>query len=128
MISTFWHGVLDYLWCALLIAAPWLFHYNRVDVETYTTDTAAAIVATYSLFTKYELGIFRNISMKTHLLFDLILGILITASPWLLGFAGRVFLPHVIFGGISVFVSLLTRRYSPQEKPVSLHKDHVQIL
>ena len=115
MISTFVHGILDYLWCILLIAAPWLFGYNRVGIDTYVADSIAAIVFTYSLFTKYELSFSKNISTRTHLLFDLISGILLATSPWLFGFANQVYLPHLLFGIFAVVVSLLTKRRSKIE-------------
>jgi hypothetical protein len=116
MISTFVHGILDYIWSALLIAGPWLFGYNRVGIETYITDTIAAIVLTYSMFTRYELSFFKNISTRTHLWFDLALGAFLTASPWLFGFSDKVYLPHVVFGIFSIVVSLLTKRESTIEE------------
>jgi hypothetical protein len=116
MISTFVHGILDYIWSALLIAAPWLFGYNRVGIETYITDTIAAIVLTYSMFTRYELSFFKNISTRTHLWFDLALGAFLAASPWLFGFSGKVYFPHVVFGIFSIVVSLLTKRKSTIEE------------
>jgi len=31
-------------------------------------------------------------------------------SPWLLGFADRIFLPHLIIGGFQLVIGLLTDR------------------
>ena len=45
-----------------------------------------------------------------HLMLDVGSGILLTASPWLFGFADRVWIPHVVFGLFEIAPSLMTRR------------------
>lgn len=115
-IPTRVHGVLDYLWGVLLLASPWLFGYaegaeggaeTRIAVWLAIALALGAIL--YSLLTEYELGVARVLSMRSHLLLDLTGGVLLAASPWLFGFADRVWLPHVGFGLFSVAASLMTR-------------------
>ncbi|HEY6976625.1 MAG TPA: hypothetical protein VH396_10075, partial [Chitinophagaceae bacterium] len=93
MISTFAHGIVDYLYGVLLIAAPWLFHFNTIGAQTYVVDIVAAAVLTYSMFTKYQLSFSKSIPMKTHLLLDVIFSIFLIASPWLFHFSDKVYLP-----------------------------------
>lgn len=111
-IPTRVHGVLDYLWGALLLASPWLLGYaERADggPETWVAVIFALGAVVYSLLTDYELGVARVLSMRGHLLLDLAGGVLLAASPWLFGFADRVYLPHVGFGLFSVAASLMTQ-------------------
>lgn len=108
-IPTQMHGVLDYLWGVLLLTAPWLFGFAEGGAETWIAVVLALGAIVYSLLTDYELGVARVLSMRAHLLLDFVGGLLLAASPWLLGFADRVWLPHVAFGLFSVAASLMTQ-------------------
>jgi hypothetical protein len=63
----------------------------------------------YSALTDYELGAVRIFPMPVHLAIDGVGGALLGASPWILGFADRVWAPHLAFGLFSVLASLVTR-------------------
>jgi hypothetical protein len=102
--------MLDYLIGALLIAAPWLFDFNRDGAETWVPVILGAGVILYSLFTDYELGVVRRLPMPTHLMLDLGGGVLLALSPWLFGFSDYVWAPHLIVGLIEIGTSLMTRR------------------
>ena len=62
----------------------------------------------YSVLTAYELGILKLLPMSLHLILEGISGILLAASPLLLGFSDRVFRPLVLFSFFSVAASLVT--------------------
>jgi len=109
-IPTRVHGMLDYLVGVLLIAAPWLFNFDRGGAETWVPVLLGASAIVYSLFTDYELGMVRRLSMPTHLMLDLGSGILLAVSPWLFGFSDYVWEPHLIVGLIEIGTSLMTRR------------------
>jgi len=110
VISTRVHGMLDYLVGALLIAAPWLFGFADGGAETWVPVVLGAGAIVYSLFTDYELGMVRSIPMPTHLMLDIGSGVLLAVSPWLFGFADRVWEPHLIVGLIEIGTALMTRR------------------
>jgi hypothetical protein len=102
--------MLDYLIGVLLIAAPWLFNFDGGGAETWVPVVLGAGVILYSLFTDYELGAMRRISMPTHLMLDLGGGVLLALSPWLFGFSEYVWEPHLIVGLLEIGTSLMTRR------------------
>lgn len=108
IISTRVHGVLDYLVGALLIAAPWLFDFNRGGAETWVPVVLGAGVILYSLFTNYEYSVSKSIPMKIHLTLDVISGIFLAASPWIFGFNEFVYLPHLIFGILEIGAGAMT--------------------
>ena len=88
IISPRVHGALDYLVGALLMFAPELFGFaDTPGVAVPLIRSFGAVAVLYSLFTKYELGIVRLIPFGTHLRIDIGWGMLLAASPWLLGFA-----------------------------------------
>ncbi len=110
VISTRVHGMLDYLVGALLIAAPWLFGFADGGAETWVPVVLGAGAIMYSLFTDYELGMVRSIPMPTHLMLDIGSGVLLAVSPWLFGFADRVWEPHLIVGLIEIGTAVMTKR------------------
>lgn len=121
-IGTKTHGYLDYIMGALLIAAPWIFDFNRGGAETWVPVVLGAGVILYSLLTDYELGVSPQISMRTHLMLDLVGGALLAVSPWLFGFADYVWGPHLIFGLLEMGAALMTER-TPGTDP-HLHRRH----
>ena len=109
-LSTRTHGILDYAVGALLIAAPWLFGFDRGGAETWVPVILGAGAIVYSLCTDYELGVARLIPMPVHLMLDIGSGILLAASPWLFGFDDLVRTPHVVLGLFEIVTALMTER------------------
>ena len=108
-ISTRAHGVIDYLMGALLIVAPYLLDFADGTAAQWVLQIVGAALIGASLLTDYELGIMRMIPMPIHLGLDVAAGLLLVVSPWLFGFADRIWLPHVIFGLAEIGVGLMTR-------------------
>lgn len=108
-IPTRIHGILDYTVGAFLAAMPWLFGFARGESETWVPVFLGVGAILYSLVTCYELGFVRRLPMRTHLNLDLASGVLLAASPWVFGFAGYIWLPHLILGLFEISASLMTR-------------------
>ncbi len=111
MIPTRIHGILDYLIGVALIAAPWLFGFADGGAETWIPVILGAGSIIYSLLTDYELGIAGVLSMRAHLMMDVLGGLLLAASPWLFDFDERVFGPHLAVGLVMVLSGLMTSRH-----------------
>jgi hypothetical protein len=110
------HGYMDYLMGVLLIAAPWLLDFDRGGAETWVPVVLGAGVILYSLFTDYELGAVKSLSMPTHLWLDGLGGLLLAASPWLFGFADYVWAPHLILGILEIGAALVTETRPSYER------------
>ncbi len=108
IISPRIHGVLDYLASLILMGAPWLFGFAAGGAETWIPVTLGTVFIGYSLFTNYPLSISRLIPMRAHLSMDIFGGIFLAASPWLFRFSDAVFMPHLIFGIISIAAGVMT--------------------
>jgi hypothetical protein len=50
--------------------------------------------------------------MPVHLATDVAAGALLAVSPWLFGFADRVYLPHLVVGLFEIAAGLMTRTTS----------------
>jgi hypothetical protein len=103
------HGTIDYLWGIALLATPWLFGFADVTAAKWLAVIFGIGAILYSLVTDYELGLVRILPMVLHLGLDGLGGAFLAVSPWLFGFADRVFWPHLLFGLFSVVASLVTR-------------------
>ncbi|HYD91016.1 MAG TPA: SPW repeat protein [Flavobacterium sp.] len=112
-IDTKTHGFLDYIVGLFLIAAPWVFNLDPSAPEGMIFIIMGAAVIVYSIITNYELGLIKALSMKTHLTLDVLSGIVLAASPWLFGFADRVYLPHLILGILEIGAGMMTKTETP---------------
>ena len=110
MIDTRTHGILDYATRALLLAAPYLFGFATGGIEQWLPQLLGAMTIAMSLFTDYELSISRAIPLRVHLGMDMVSGALLAVSPWLFGFAGLIWWPHLLVGLVEIVVPMLTRR------------------
>ena len=97
-IPTRVHGVLDYLTAGVLIAAPSLLGFRKRGAQTWLPMALGVGTIAYSLLTDYELGLVKVIPMPVHLALDAANGTLLSASPWLFGFAEEVSAPHLGLG------------------------------
>jgi len=94
-----------------LIAAPWIFQFSDVTAATVVSIVLGIGLIAYSLFTNYELGVWKVAPMAVHNLIDVVAGGFLAASPWIFGFAdesANVWVPFVVIGLAAVFLGLTT--------------------
>ncbi|RIJ34098.1 SPW repeat protein [Pontibacter oryzae] len=109
-IPTRFHGVLDYVVGLIFILAPWLFGFSDVGAATWTIVAAGIIVLVQTVFTDFEVGLVHKIPMRTHLMLDFVLGLILAFSPWIFSFDERVFMPHLVGGVFAILASITTHR------------------
>jgi SPW repeat len=126
-IPTKFHAPLDYIVGVALIAAPWIFQFSEHTAATVVPVVLGIGLIAYSLFTDYELGVWKVAPMAVHNVIDIVAGTLLLLSPWLFGFADEstnVWAPHVIVGVAAIFLGLTTKqsggyRYRRAETPAA---------
>jgi hypothetical protein len=109
VIPTRMHGMLDYVMGVLLLVAPYVLGFADGTAAQYVPQALGAAMLGASLLTDYELGLVRVIPMPVHLMLDFASGALLAASPWLFGFADRLYWPHLILGLLEIGSALMTR-------------------
>ncbi len=107
IISRRAHGALDYTVGVLLILAPKLFGFEG-GIEAQIPVVLGIATIVYSLLTQYELGLIKVLPFRVHLGIDVVAGLFLAASPWLFGFADRVWVPHVVVGLLELGVVFMT--------------------
>ena len=73
-IPTKFHAPLDYIVGAALIAAPWIFQFSEHKAATIVPIVLGIGLIAYSLFTNYELGVWKVAPMAVHNVFDVVAG------------------------------------------------------
>jgi SPW repeat len=112
-IPTRFHAPLDYIVGAVLVAAPWIFQFSGDAAATAVSIVLGSGLIAYSLFTNYELGVWKVAPMAVHNLIDVVAGALLAASPWIFGFADKganYWLPFVVIGVAAIFLGLTTKQ------------------
>jgi hypothetical protein len=112
-IPTKYHAPLDYIVGAALIASPWIFQFSEHTAPTVVSIVLGIGLIGYSLFTNYELGVWKIAPMAVHNLIDIAAGGLLAASPWIFGFAddpANVWVLFVVIGLAAVFLGLTTKQ------------------
>lgn len=114
-ISTKTHGVLDYTTGIGLIALPRLLKWNGAIATLLTAAGGGALI--YSLFTRYELGAFKVLPMRLHLLLDALSGATLCAAPWTIASEATSSQKKVLvaLGLFEIGASLMTQSDSPAE-------------
>jgi hypothetical protein len=112
-IPTRLHAPLDYVVGAFLVAAPWIFQFSGDAAATAVSIVLGGELIAYSLFTNYELGVWKVAPMAVHNLIDVVAGALLAVSPWIFGFADKganYWLPFVVIGVAAIFLGLTTKQ------------------
>ena len=110
-IPTKFHAPLDYIVGVALIAAPWIFQFSDHTAATVVSIVLGIGLIAYSLFTNYELGVWKVAPMAVHNLIDVVAGAFLALSPFLFGFADNgtnFWLPLVVIGVAAIFLGLTT--------------------
>jgi len=104
------HAILDYLVGLVLIVAPYLLGFADGSAAQWVPQIIGAATLIASLLTRYDLGLIKVIPFRTHLVLDMLMGVILLASPWVLGFADRIWWPHALFGVIYIVVPILSQK------------------
>ena len=120
-ITSRMHGMLDYPVGIALIAAPWIFGFSDITEATVVPIVIGLLIIGQSLITDYELSLANVLPMSAHLSMDILAGVVLAASPFVLGFADEgtnAWLPHVVVGLGLIASGLMTQRH--RESPETI--------
>ena len=109
--------MLDYPTGLLLIAAPVLFGFADAGTAAVVIPVVLGVmVLLQALITNYELSVVNLLPLPMHLATDVVGGVVLATSPFLIGFADEgtnAWLPHVVVGLGLILSGLLTQPHRP---------------
>jgi len=109
------HGIVDWILGALLVALPWVLGLDRGGPEAWVPMALGITGLVVTFFTDHEFGVVRRVPMVGHLWVDGLAGALLAGSPWLFGFADRVWLPHLVLG-LTEFAAAFVTKLHPADR------------
>ena len=112
-IPTKTHGMIDYLIAVILIALPWVCGVWSVNVSmAVLTLLLGGALLVYSIYTYYEVGVFKLMGMWTHVTLDAVIGMITMALPLFYGMVGlqlRLWVPYLAVGLVAVLLSIFSK-------------------
>lgn len=104
------HSAIEYVAAALLIAAPFLFSFER-DTAKWTSIALGVVVLLVAVITRSPLGVTKTLAAPAHATLDYVLAVVLVLVPFVLGFAGdkAAVTFFVLLGIAHASLSLLTR-------------------
>jgi hypothetical protein len=110
------HGILDYVFAVVLIAAPFVLSFDD-DTAIALSIALGLCVLILGAFTSWTTGIVKSIPVVVHTMVDYVLSIFLIAAPFLLGFndddtASAFF---VVLGILGLVLTIATR-YLPASR------------
>jgi hypothetical protein len=118
------HAVMDYLVGVILIAAPWLLGFTDNEPAKWSAVGVGIVLLAMSLITDYEGGLIKAVPMGFHLGMDVLAGLFLAVSPWLLGYHNQVYLPHLIVGILEIGAGLFTESVSQHTASGNVNMGH----
>ncbi len=114
------HTIIGLIIGVALLIAPWLFAFSTLSGAAVSTAILIGILLIANELTSPStLSPLKLTSLRAHLMIDIVLGILLTASPWLFDFADQplnAWLPHVVVGLVIVAVALLSNNTDEEHR------------
>ena len=112
LISTRTHTIIGLIVGAALLVAPWLFGFSENNDATVSAVVVGIVVLLSELITTSPYSLVKLVSMKTHVILDVGVGLFLALSPWLLDFMNNdkpnQWLPHLLVGLAIIGYALLT--------------------
>ncbi len=117
-IPPFVHGLLDYVFGALLIAAPFVLGFDDT-AATAVAVGAGLILLVVAASTELPTGLVHSVPRALHALIDYVVALGLVVSPFVLGFTddGTATPTLVAFGVLQLLQTLATRFLRPKDAP-----------
>lgn len=115
MLSLKTHNVLDYVIGAVLVLCPFVFGFNGVPAARNVFLILGFGLIGYSLITNYQYSIAKILPVRTHMVFDVLAGLVLLLAPAIFGYGnaltgGQVALHYVMGIGAVLFVAVTRDR------------------
>jgi hypothetical protein len=130
-LATPFHGIADYAIGMMLIPAPWVLGFANDTTAGAVVSVLAGIgLIAMCAYTDYEGAIFaRIVRMPVHLGADVLLGLILIATPWLFGFADLgtfAWISFVLFGAGLVLLAPISKKAPARPSQREINRALVQ--
>ncbi len=115
------HAAIEPVAAIVLIASSWIFNFSSNGTAQAVTVAIGVIMLVSGAFTDWRLSVARLIPLRIHFLTDVVLGLMLVISPFVLGFShnGGATRFAVIFGAVELLTALSTRWEPAADGPLA---------
>src|SRR2546423_12994635 len=105
------HALVEPFVAAFLIASPWIFGFSDIDSCTTVCVIVGVVMLLAGTSTRWRYSMFKLIPLRVHLMTDVVLGIVLIATPFIAGVSDRGDATRfmVILGALELLTALSTR-------------------
>lgn len=118
------HSIIGFIIGIALLLAPNIFGFSDVGGAAVMVPRILGIIVILSELTvRGSFSGMGAISMKAHVIMDVILGAFLALSPWLFGFAdeeANAWVPHLVVGIAMIGYALVTQTNTEEASEVRL--------
>ena len=123
-VSTSTYGLLNWVVAITLMSSPWLFGFSHVGGASFFLPVIFGwLQLIMAIFSKHKFGIMNVFPVPMHCFIDVVGSSFLLASPWVYGFADRVFWPQLLIGGLIFFLGVFTKTSPFTDEPKHIFKD-----
>ena len=123
-VSTSTYGLLNWVVAITLMSSPWLFGFSHVGGASFFLPVIfGCLQLIMAIFSKHKFGIMNVFPVPMHCFIDVVGSSFLLASPWVYGFADRVFWPQLLIGGLIFFLGVFTKTSPFTDEPKHIFKD-----
>ena len=111
------HGIVDYIYAALLVAAPFLLGFDDEGAATAVAIVAGVVVLLGAATTKcFPTSVIKSLPVGGHITLDFAIAAALVAAPFLFGFndEGTPTAFFIVAGLLTLLVTLATRWLPPK--------------
>src|SRR5437763_15378746 len=105
------HALVEPFVAIFVIAAPWIFGFDDIDSCTIVAVIVGLVMLAGGMSTRWRYSVVKLVSLRTHFITDLLLGVVLIVTPFIAGVSGRGDASRfmVIVGGLELLTALSTR-------------------
>ena len=109
------HGYLDYVVVLVFLAAPTAFHFS--GIPAVISYALAGVHLALTLLTNFPLGVLKWVPLKMHGIIELLVGPVLVALPFALGFGSEPAAQYFyVVNGIVIFIVWFLTDYGTIKK------------
>lgn len=109
-ISNTFFGYFSYVLGVVMMASPWLFHFADVrGAALFFPFMFGWFQIIMAIFSRAKGGMVGIFPIQMHCFLNVIAGFSIMCTPWMYGFAPKVFLPHLLIGATLFILGVFTK-------------------
>jgi hypothetical protein len=117
-VPTAVYGFFNYAAALTLMASPWLFGFYHVGGASFFLPLVFGwLQLIMAIFSKHEWGFIKVFPVSMHCFLDVVGGFILLTSPWLYGYAPKVFWPQFLLGSLVFLLGIFTKSSPFTDEP-----------